>query len=50
MLHGIDIYALWYGAKKSFYCCMRTNLGWQKYALKGNRLVCMETKKSDLNA
>jgi hypothetical protein len=25
MLHGVDIYAVWYTAKKSVSCCMHTN-------------------------
>jgi hypothetical protein len=36
--------------RKSVFCCMCTNLGWQEGALRGNELSCVETKKSDLNA
>jgi hypothetical protein len=32
--------------KKLVFCCMCTNLGWQKCVLKGNELTCMETKKN----
>ena len=35
---------------KSIFCYMRTNLGWQKYAMKENGLACNEIKKSYLNA
>jgi hypothetical protein len=50
MLHGIDIYALRYSAKKYVSCYMRTNLGRQECALKENWLACMKIKKYVLNA
>jgi hypothetical protein len=50
MLHGIDIYAMWYSAKKHLFPVTYAKIGWQEYALKENVLACLETKKSDLNA
>jgi hypothetical protein len=49
MLHGIDIYALWYNAKKSFTtACAQIKMA--RMCVQRNGLACIETKKSDLNA